>query len=49
LSLRWLLWSLASPSQILVACAIAGGLLLLLARPASGLQLASPASDARWR
>lgn len=36
MSLRWLLWSLASPSQILVACAIAGGLLLLLARPRVG-------------
>jgi uncharacterized SAM-binding protein YcdF (DUF218 family) len=36
LTLRWLLWSLASPSQILVACAIAGGLLLLLARPRIG-------------
>jgi uncharacterized SAM-binding protein YcdF (DUF218 family) len=36
LSLRWLLWSLASPSQILLACAIAGGLLLVVARPRAG-------------
>jgi uncharacterized SAM-binding protein YcdF (DUF218 family) len=36
LSLRWLLWSLASPSQILLACAIAGGLLLLVVRPRVG-------------
>jgi len=36
LSLRWLLWSLASPSQILLACAIAGGLLLVVARARVG-------------
>jgi uncharacterized SAM-binding protein YcdF (DUF218 family) len=36
LSLRWLLWSLASPSQILLACAIAGGVLLILSRPRVG-------------
>jgi uncharacterized SAM-binding protein YcdF (DUF218 family) len=32
LTLRWLLWSLASPSQILLACTIAGGVLLFLSR-----------------
>jgi uncharacterized SAM-binding protein YcdF (DUF218 family) len=36
LTLRWLLWSLASPSQVLVACAIAGGVLLILSRPRVG-------------
>lgn len=36
MSLRWLLWSLASPSQIIVACAIAGGLLMVIARPRVG-------------
>jgi uncharacterized SAM-binding protein YcdF (DUF218 family) len=36
LTLRWLLWSLASPSQILLGCAIAGGVLLVLSRPRVG-------------
>ncbi len=36
MTLRWLLWSLASPSQILLACAIVGGVLLILSRPRVG-------------
>jgi len=36
LTLRWLLWRLASPSQLLLACVIAGALLLLVSRRAAG-------------
>ena len=36
MTLRWLIWSLASPSQILLVCAIAGGVLLILSRPRVG-------------
>ena len=36
MTLRWLLWSLASPSQILLVCAIVGGVLLIVSRPRVG-------------